>query len=85
MFSRNASMHTLLHGDILKILHRLDMLSEPPSQSSALNLYLQTSHLGRGSPRTKTQFAWSAPLGFAIWLPYMDMYFPIWGENPKSD
>lgn len=39
----------------------------------------------RESPQTKTQFAGSAPRGSATQPPYMDMYFQIWEENPKSD
>lgn len=83
-------IHTLLHEDVLKILHRPDVLSKALSGSKRVNLCFQSSYLlmNGKARKPKTQFAGSVPppptRGFAIQPPYVDMYFQIW-EDPKSD
>lgn len=86
MFSRSTHIHTLLHVDILKILHRSEMLSKLLSYWNVLHLYSQSSHLFmEGEAHTPNPGSHGLPRGCAIWPPYMDMYFQIRAENPESD
>lgn len=79
-------IHTLLHVDILKILHRPEMLSKLLSCWNILHLYSQSSHLFmEGEAHTPNPGSHGLPRGCAIWPPYMDMYFQIRAENPESD
>ena len=87
--SRNTSIHT--HTSARRQSENPLQTRDPPHQAPVLLEYSmsvlpQISTLnGRGSPKTRTQLAWAIPRGSEIQLPYMDMYFQIGEETPKSD
>lgn len=88
MFSRSTHIqtHTFARRHSENSPQIRDALQAPFLLEHSTSVYPEfTSLNGRVSPQTKTRLAQAAPRGCAIWPPYMDMYFQIWGENPKSD
>lgn len=78
--------HTLACRQSENPLQTRDPPQAPVLLEYSVSVLPQFSTLnGRGSPKTRTQLSWAIPRGSEIQLPYMDKYFQIGEETPKSD